>query len=244
VLFPFQGRLCVWGGAGAGADAALWTLDPSGVCGGGGGKAKANKKKAKANATAPPFVMWEKSSPVPAGGSGGGQLVVVCLTGLVGAAHLNGREGALRGRDPNNAKRCTVRLEDGKDGSVCSQNYETVQRGPPLAPRDQPVWWVRGGGLHVFGGRSALTPGGCQIGYMCDQNPTYGLHSLTPGGCQVMWTVPAVPTVIISSIEPNRVLTHNNNVVKKKCQRQPCSAGRARARPRRGARRRRGRRRT
>jgi hypothetical protein len=27
----------------------------------------------------------------------------------------------------------------------------------------------------------ALTPGGCQIGYMCDQNSTYGLRSL-PGG--------------------------------------------------------------
>jgi hypothetical protein len=28
-----------------------------------------------------------------------------------------------------------------------------------------------------------LTPwGGCQIGYMCDQNLTYGLHSLPGGG--------------------------------------------------------------
>jgi hypothetical protein len=46
---------------------------------------------------------------------------------LVGAAHLNGREGALRGRDPN-SERFTVRLEDGKHISVRSQNYETVQR--------------------------------------------------------------------------------------------------------------------
>ena len=45
---------------------------------------------------------------------------------LVGAAHLNGREGALRGRD--HTERFTVRLEDGKEISVRSQNYETVQR--------------------------------------------------------------------------------------------------------------------
>ena len=36
-------------------------------------------------------------------------------------------------------------------------------------------------------------PGVCQIGYMCDQNSTYGLHS-PPGGVQrlVTWTIPAV----------------------------------------------------
>jgi hypothetical protein len=41
----------------------------------------------------------------------------------------------------------------------------------------------------------SLTPGKCQIGYMCDQNSTYGLHSL-PGGVKIRylftWTVPAV----------------------------------------------------
>jgi hypothetical protein len=35
-------------------------------------------------------------------------------------------------------------------------------------------------------------PGGCQIGYTCDQNSTYGLHSL-PGGVRlVTWNIPAV----------------------------------------------------
>jgi WD40 repeat protein len=34
-------------------------------------------------------------------------------------------------------------------------------------------------------GRVALTPGGCQIGYTCDQNSTYGLHSL-PGGVRLV----------------------------------------------------------
>jgi hypothetical protein len=38
------------------------------------------------------------------------------------------------------------------------------------------VWLV-----NASTGRVALTPGGCQICYMCDQNSTYGLHSL-PGG--------------------------------------------------------------
>jgi hypothetical protein len=53
--------------------------------------------------------------------------IIVRLHGLVGAAHLNGREGALRARDPNNSERCTVRLDDGNKISVRSQNYETVQ---------------------------------------------------------------------------------------------------------------------
>jgi hypothetical protein len=53
-------------------------------------------------------------------------------------------------------------------------------------------------------GGARSSPGGCQIGYVCDQNSTYGLHSLpgvsdwvrvrpeldlwvalTPGGCQI-----------------------------------------------------------
>jgi hypothetical protein len=33
-----------------------------------------------------------------------------------------------------------------------------------------------------------LTPGGCQIGYMCDQNSTYGLHSLHSRGVSVGYT--------------------------------------------------------
>jgi hypothetical protein len=56
--------------------------------------------------------------------------IIVRLHGLVGAAHLNGREGALRGRDQNNSERFTVRLdsEDGKNISVHSRNYAMVQR--------------------------------------------------------------------------------------------------------------------
>jgi hypothetical protein len=34
-------------------------------------------------------------------------------------------------------------------------------------------------------GGVALTPGRCQIGHMCDQNSTYGLHSL-PGGVRLV----------------------------------------------------------
>jgi hypothetical protein len=44
------------------------------------------------------------------------------------------------------------------------------------------------------GGRGALTPGGCQIGHMCDQNSTYGL-SLTPGGCQIGYTDPILAVI-------------------------------------------------
>jgi hypothetical protein len=54
--------------------------------------------------------------------------IIVRLHGLVGAAHLNGREGVLAGRDPNNSERFGVRLEDGKAISVRSQHYELVQR--------------------------------------------------------------------------------------------------------------------
>ena len=54
--------------------------------------------------------------------------VFVRLTGLVAGAHLNGGEGVLRGRDPHNAERYTVRLEDDKSISVRSVNYERVQR--------------------------------------------------------------------------------------------------------------------
>jgi hypothetical protein len=61
--------------------------------------------------------------------------VYVRLTGLVGAAHLNGREGVLvrTPRDPSNSEeRVAVRLENGEDGSrevsVRCRNYATVQR--------------------------------------------------------------------------------------------------------------------
>jgi hypothetical protein len=58
----------------------------------------------------------------------------VRLTGLVRKAHLNGREGILHerlvflGRDPNNSERFAVRLENGKNISVSSQNFEPVHR--------------------------------------------------------------------------------------------------------------------
>jgi hypothetical protein len=40
--------------------------------------------------------------------------------------------------------------------------------------------------------RVALAPGGCQIGHMCDQNSTYGLHSLPRGVRLVTWNIQAV----------------------------------------------------
>jgi hypothetical protein len=40
-----------------------------------------------------------------------------------------------------------------------------------------------------------LTPGGCQMGYMCDQNSTYGLHSL-PGG--VRWVTCTTTLAVIN----------------------------------------------
>lgn len=55
--------------------------------------------------------------------------VYVRLTGLIGAAYLNGREGVLRGRDPNNAKRFKVVLEGGKEVvSVKIHNYASLRR--------------------------------------------------------------------------------------------------------------------
>jgi hypothetical protein len=50
----------------------------------------------------------------------------VRLTGLHGAAHLNGQEGVLRGRDPNG--RMTIRLNGGREVGVLSKNYEKVHR--------------------------------------------------------------------------------------------------------------------
>ena len=54
--------------------------------------------------------------------------VYVRLVGLQGAAHLNGREGVLHGRDPNSSERFRVGLAGGKKVSVRSQNYERIQR--------------------------------------------------------------------------------------------------------------------
>jgi hypothetical protein len=54
--------------------------------------------------------------------------IYVRLTGLCGAAHLNGREGVLNGQDPNNSKRFIVSLKGGRDISVQAKNYELVHR--------------------------------------------------------------------------------------------------------------------
>ena len=54
--------------------------------------------------------------------------VHVRITGLVGAAHLNGRMGVLKGPDPNCSERFNVRLEGGGMISVVSHNYELVPR--------------------------------------------------------------------------------------------------------------------
>jgi transcriptional regulator GlxA family with amidase domain len=51
------------------------------------------------------------------------------LTGLCGAAHLNDREGVLRGRDPSNHVRWRARLDDGKYVSVKAQNFVRIRRG-------------------------------------------------------------------------------------------------------------------
>jgi hypothetical protein len=96
---------------------------------------------------------------------------------------------------------------DGRDnlGSVQALNYILGGvSGFDLLERQQPsgswaedvVLLVRPTSceIHVgpaaYAGRAALTPGGCQIGYMCNQNSTYGL-SLTPG-CQITWSILAV----------------------------------------------------
>jgi len=51
----------------------------------------------------------------------------VRLIGLRAAAHLNGREGAVEGPDPNNTERANVRLEDGQVLSVRPENIERMQ---------------------------------------------------------------------------------------------------------------------
>ena len=56
------------------------------------------------------------------------EAVYVRLIGLVAAAHLNGREGVLKGQDPNHSERFTVGLQGGREIAVKPQNYELVKR--------------------------------------------------------------------------------------------------------------------
>jgi len=53
----------------------------------------------------------------------------ICLTGLRGAAHLNGREGIMRGPDPANGERWKVRLDDGTCVSAKAANFVLIRRG-------------------------------------------------------------------------------------------------------------------
>jgi len=66
-------------------------------------------------------------------------VIFVRLIGLVGAAHLNGCEGVLKGpaRSSSDSKRFTVHLEDGsgKNVDVKRQNYELLPR-PRLVNRE------------------------------------------------------------------------------------------------------------
>mmetsp|Transcript_22363 Transcript_22363/g.36082 ORF Transcript_22363/g.36082 Transcript_22363/m.36082 type:complete len:375 (+) Transcript_22363:362-1486(+) len=55
--------------------------------------------------------------------------VDVRLTGLRNAAHLNGREGALRCSDPANSDRFKVVLDDGTCVSVLASNFVHIRRG-------------------------------------------------------------------------------------------------------------------
>ena len=54
--------------------------------------------------------------------------VYVQLVGLHSAAHLNGREGVLKGQGPKDVERHTVRLDCGKEVNVRSKNYELIKR--------------------------------------------------------------------------------------------------------------------
>jgi hypothetical protein len=51
------------------------------------------------------------------------------LTGLRSAAHLNGREGIIRGQDPKDQEQWTARLEDGTHISVKAADFERVRFG-------------------------------------------------------------------------------------------------------------------
>ena len=53
----------------------------------------------------------------------------VRLTGLRGAAHLNSRQGVIRGREPGSHDRWKVRLDDNKYVSVKAVNLAHIHRG-------------------------------------------------------------------------------------------------------------------
>jgi hypothetical protein len=53
----------------------------------------------------------------------------VCLTGLRVAAHLNGRQGVIRGPEPGSHDRWKVRLDDSKNVSVKAVNLTHIRRG-------------------------------------------------------------------------------------------------------------------
>ena len=53
----------------------------------------------------------------------------VCLMGLRGAAHLNGRQGTIRGPEPGSHDRWKVRLDDNKYVSVKAINLAHIRRG-------------------------------------------------------------------------------------------------------------------
>jgi len=53
----------------------------------------------------------------------------VRLTGLCGAAHLNGSQGVICGQDPVNHERWKVRLDDGTHVDVKAANLAHICRG-------------------------------------------------------------------------------------------------------------------
>jgi hypothetical protein len=53
----------------------------------------------------------------------------VRLTGLSGAAHLNGRQGVIRDQHPVNHERWKVRLDDGTHVSVKAVNLAHIRLG-------------------------------------------------------------------------------------------------------------------
>jgi hypothetical protein len=53
----------------------------------------------------------------------------VRLIGLRSAAHLNGREGVVRGQDPKSIERWNIRMEDGTYVSARAVNFDHIRRG-------------------------------------------------------------------------------------------------------------------
>ena len=70
-----------------------------------------------------PTVANNSHAPDVAAGDAGAR---VRLRGLRGAAHLNGREGIVRGEDPANPARVVVRFADGSEVSVKRDNCEIL----------------------------------------------------------------------------------------------------------------------